>query len=147
MPNCKQGKSKLCGRACISIAKTCRKDPVVPGTTTNCAPKKPRKEPTCTEGRSYKCGKACIAVTRPCRKTNTPAPRPLLPPEGREERLNAMWTGLQPPNVRVRNRQGDWVPEHLGDACAPDPFPEGVNPFSQGCTPCRRQTGPNSAII
>lgn len=148
MPNCKPERSKPCGRACIPLTKICRKTTVVPGTTSNCVPKirKPRKEPTCTEGRSYKCGKACVAVTRPCKKSNTPAPVTPLPPEGANDRLAAMWRGLEPSNVRVRTRQGDWVPEDLGDRDTPVPD----TPISGGCTPCRRtitRTGSNSFII
>lgn len=73
--NCNPLRSQPCGRACISLTRTCRKN-IVPVASMACAPKpkRTRKEPTCTEGRTYKCGKACISVTRPCRKTNTPAP-------------------------------------------------------------------------
>ena len=67
MPNCKPEKSQLCGRACIPLAKTCRKtgNGVGAGATVG----RVRGLPNCKPEKSQLCGRACIPLAKTCRKT------------------------------------------------------------------------------
>jgi len=65
MANCCRGKP--CGKACIPMERTCRKDN--PNTTRRRkAPGARGGEKKCNAGISKKCGKACISVRRACKK-------------------------------------------------------------------------------
>lgn len=94
MPNCRAGISKPCGRACIGITRTCRKDqPVVYG-----PPRAPRPLPVCNAARSKPCGRACIGLARTCRTNQPPIvavaaplpPQPMPPPMPARFRINVI---------------------------------------------------------
>lgn len=57
-PNCNPDKSRLCGKACVSIKKNCRI-----GTARNRDPTKRN----CNPQKSRQCGKACVSLKKECR--------------------------------------------------------------------------------
>jgi len=81
--NCREGRSKACGKGCIPLIRTCRKDPKKYAAATSVqiqqemakftanggkAEKKARKPPVCTEGVTRKCGKVCRSVDKVCKQ-------------------------------------------------------------------------------
>lgn len=90
MPDCKEGVSRPCGKACVSIKKRCKKTPdkyPLDGTQDNpiCLDgagdksKKRKKVPTCKEGISRRCGKACVSIKKACKKNPDQYPLPETP--------------------------------------------------------------------
>lgn len=79
MPNCKVGKSRPCGKACIPLKRKgkdiiCRIDPITGARLPRGKVAKVgcgvRKVPTCKQGISFLCGKTCLPVLRNGKRVN-----------------------------------------------------------------------------